>query len=456
MKSILKIVLLLSYIWIAGTTSSFAQEKTSYIPEGKYLVIGTFRIKKNAIGFTNYVKSLNKYEVSMSYHPVKDYYYVYIKGYGPGEDGTADVNKMRRQTEFIDTWFMIVEPYEIPGQQTPVTSAKQGQQNTPGTGLQATDSPEATRGSASTSGSAWVQVSSGHAKANTDTASPAPVPTEPGETNEPDKVKSGWMKVSSTPSPAAVVDTKDGLIPKSYNQKGKYKLFFNTYYIKNYKEVKGPVEIINPASLKLLKVEKSLELVKVADPNNGKHAVQLIANIFGYKKVQQDINLAQPIDSINTEVYFKGDTLMVDFPLRRYEVGEIATMYNVYFFKDAVIMKPISKFELNTLVDMLKENDNLKIRIHGHTNGKAAGRILLMPEGSEDYFSLNQNIVEDRGSAKELSVQRAEVIKRYLMSYGISADRMEIKGWGGKKPLYDKLDKLAIKNVRVEIEILEN
>jgi outer membrane protein OmpA-like peptidoglycan-associated protein len=52
-------------------------------------------------------------------------------------------------------------------------------------------------------------------------------------------------------------------------------------------------------------------------------------------------------------------------------------------------------------------------------------------------------------------MQRAEVIKNYLISFGLEASRMEVIGWGGKKPIYDKMDKLAVKNVRVEIEILE-
>ena len=250
--------------------------------------------------------------------------------------------------------------------------------------------------------------------------------------------------------------TKINTIPKGYVEKGKYKLFFNTYYVLNYKEIKGFVDIINPTSLRLLRQAKSQELVRIEDPNNGDHAVQLIANTFGYKKVQHDIKLDEPFNEINEEFfYFMGDTLIADFPLQRYDVGDIATMYNVFFFKDAVVMKPISEFEMNSLVDMLKENDELRIKIHGHTNGNARGKIIMLEEGSEKFFTLNQELVEKSGSAKELSLQRAEVIKDYLISYGIAEDRMEVIGWGGKKPIYDKFDKLAIKNVRVEIEILE-
>ena len=461
MNIIQKIAFSLCCLWFTANLA-LAQEEISYIPEGSYLVIGTFHIKSNAIGFTKYVKETTDYTVSMAYHPLKKFYYVYIKGYGPNENGLNDVKKMRQETEFIDSWYMVVEPYEIPGKATAATGA--GQPPKPAPEAPSAGSKEEVNAAAEdentkpvtvpeeeTGGSAWVKVSS-----NT---SDEQVNNKPEE----ETGKDAWVKVSSNSGSEQTNSdpTKESIapeaIPKTYFGQGKYKMFFNTFYIKNYKEVKGPVEIINPKTLKILRVAQSLELVKVPDPNNGNHAIQLIANIFGYKKVQHDIKLDDPLDSISMEFFhFKGDTLIADFPLRRYEVGDIATMYNVYFFRDAVIMKPISKFELNSLVDMLKENESLRIRIHGHTNGKAPGKILLMPEGSDNYFSLNQDIIEEKGSAKELSLQRAETIKRYLISYGISPYRMEIKGWGGKKPLYDKMDKLAIKNVRVEIEILEN
>ena len=73
----------------------------------------------------------------------------------------------------------------------------------------------------------------------------------------------------------------------------------------------------------------------------------------------------------------------------------------------------------------------------------------LLPE----YFSLSQATKEKKGSAKKLSLKRAEIIQKYLLNNGIAADRMEVKGWGGKKQIHDKFDRMASKNVRVEIEI---
>jgi len=77
-----------------------------------------------------------------------------------------------------------------------------------------------------------------------------------------------------------------------------------------------------------------------------------------------------------------------------------------------------------------------------------------MKKGSMDYFSLD-NTEAGKGSAKTLSQKRAETLKNYLVSQGIDYKRVEIKAWGGDKPLYDKLSEQAEANVRVEIEIID-
>jgi outer membrane protein OmpA-like peptidoglycan-associated protein len=104
---------------------------------------------------------------------------------------------------------------------------------------------------------------------------------------------------------------------------------------------------------------------------------------------------------------------------------------------------------------MLNENPNYKIMIHGHTNGKAAGKIISMEKDSQNFFSL-KDTNEGVGSAKKLSEERALIIKSYLESNGIDSKRMEIKSWGGKRPVHDKMSPRAQENVRVEIEILED
>jgi outer membrane protein OmpA-like peptidoglycan-associated protein len=248
------------------------------------------------------------------------------------------------------------------------------------------------------------------------------------------------------------------VVPLTYiDEEGNYKMFFDAYYTKSKKRIDGSVLVIDPVRLKQMSVEKSNKLVRIPDPNNQSQSIQLIIDIFGYKKVQHDFKMSEPFDSLSTHfLHFKGDVLMVDFPLNRYDAGDIATMYNVYFFKDAAVMKPESRFELKALLEMLQENLNYKIRIHGHTNGNAPGKIIQLEDEATDFFSLTKATKEGFGSAKELSTQRGQVIKDYLVANGVDPTRAQVKGWGGKKPIYDKFDRRALKNVRVEIEILEN
>jgi outer membrane protein OmpA-like peptidoglycan-associated protein len=130
-------------------------------------------------------------------------------------------------------------------------------------------------------------------------------------------------------------------------------------------------------------------------------------------------------------------------------------MYNVYFFKDAAIMRPESRYEVSSLLDMLKENPKYKIKLHGHTNGGAAGKVISMAKESENFFSLNDT-KDGFGSAKQLSEERAEVIRNYMIKNEIEPSRIQVKAWGGKRPLHDKHSSRAQENVRVEVEILED
>jgi len=415
---------------------------------GKYIVIGAFNIQRNAERFLAYVRQKEKYDVTGGYQPRKKFYYVYLRTLKPGEDALEVVNRYRKSTEFIDTWVMnVTDLYkghntrptlvipELTVNKTDQNKAENGANSTP----DSSETNNVNRISSDTSSNNAAQPS------NQPSAAVSSAPMVPEDTVDR---SSGIARLTA----------KEKVIPTTYiDETGKYKLYFNTYYVRTNKEVKGSVDIIDPKRLKKLKTGFSYELVMVPDPNNGSHEVQLIANIFGYKKVQHDIRLNEPFNDVNQEFfYFVGDTLFVDFPLRRYEKGDIATMYRVFFYKDAAIMKPESKYEVNSLLEMLKENENYRIKIHGHTNGNSPGKIIELADNPKNFFSLNSSGKEGFGSAKELSLQRAEVIKRYLVKYGIDPNRMEVKGWGGKKPLYDKFDRLAVKNVRVEIEILQD
>ncbi|MEX2335716.1 MAG: OmpA family protein [Fulvivirga sp.] len=236
-----------------------------------------------------------------------------------------------------------------------------------------------------------------------------------------------------------------------------YYLYLNTVNSKNLREVIGKIKVIDLERLKQIDEVKSHEMLKLKDPNNGSGRIKLATDIFGFREIQHEIRLDQPVNEETDQfVEVVGDSIIVNFELQRFTKGDVLVMYNVYFYIDAAIMKPESLYELNSLLDMLQENQDLKVRINGHTNGNSRGKIIALDPVSKNYFSLNHDQKESYGSAKKLSLQRAHTIQQWLIDQGISEGRMEVKGWGGKRMIYGKHDILAKKNVRVEIAITED
>lgn len=217
-------------------------------------------------------------------------------------------------------------------------------------------------------------------------------------------------------------------------------------------EVMGDVLVVDVDPAIKLGTFDGNKIVYIPKPKGKSGEITMTSTIFGYRRVQHGLNYLNPVgDSIEMQ----DSTIVVPFRLMRLQKGDLAVMYDVYFFRDAAIMRPESRFEVTSLLDMMKENSKYKIRIHGHTNGKASGKIISLKEGETNYFSVN-GTKEGFGSAKKLSKERALLLKTYLMNNGIDEKRIKTKAWGGKKPVYDKMSQQAQSNVRVEIEILDN
>lgn len=235
---------------------------------------------------------------------------------------------------------------------------------------------------------------------------------------------------------------------------GNTEVFLSLFNAANNRIVDGEVQVIDTERSRLLTTVKGNEYLILPDPKSKSGQLTLVGEVFGYRKLQHEINYPLPLaDTVKPYVDLMGTTVAVLFDMVRYHKGDIATLYHVYFFNDAAIMLPESKYELNSLLQMMQENQNYRIRLHGHTNGNYHGKILgLGPD--KNFFSM-EGSTQSVGSAKDLSFKRAETIKEYLVANGVSAERIEIKAWGGKRPLYDKHSANAKKNVRVEVEILQ-
>lgn len=123
-----------------------------------------------------------------------------------------------------------------------------------------------------------------------------------------------------------------------------------------------------------------------------------------------------------------------DIGLNRYKAGTTIVLRNIFFDFDKATLRPESKTELERVYELLKSNPRMKVRIAGHTDSR----------GSDEY---NQR----------LSEARAKSVYEYLISRGISADRLSYIGYGESRPIdTNDTEDGRQNNRRVELEILEN
>ncbi|MBJ59376.1 MAG: hypothetical protein CMP64_02165 [Flavobacteriales bacterium] len=104
--------------------------------------------------------------------------------------------------------------------------------------------------------------------------------------------------------------------------------------------------------------------------------------------------------------------LNLDIPLQKINKGSKIVLKNIFFDTDDYTLKKESNIELNTLLNFMNNNIELKVEIEGHTDNV----------GSESYnYKLSNN--------------RAKAVYDYLINNGVSAKRMTFKGFGANKPI---------------------
>ena len=114
--------------------------------------------------------------------------------------------------------------------------------------------------------------------------------------------------------------------------------------------------------------------------------------------------------------------------------GETIVLDHLIFAQGKATIDPSSYPGLDEVVQMMKENNRLEIQLEGHT--------------------------DNVGSAKanmELSEQRVESVKKYMVAKGINKNRIQTKAFGGTKPLHNEMSpEERVKNRRVEMRILKD
>jgi outer membrane protein OmpA-like peptidoglycan-associated protein len=112
--------------------------------------------------------------------------------------------------------------------------------------------------------------------------------------------------------------------------------------------------------------------------------------------------------------------------------GAKMTINNLFFELGKATLTPESDPELKRLVQVMKENADLKIEISGHTDNTGTDAI-----------------------NEKLSQARADAVKNYLMTAGVAASRIQSNGYGSLKPIAsNETEEGRQANRRVEFSIL--
>lgn len=412
----------LSFLLTAFVFGAYAQEN---LDEGYYVTIGVYAKSKEAFA-ERYAKKATSmgYNAAYGYNPNRNFYYVFTTYSQNFKEALDDMRALRKVKEFDEAWVYV--HLASLNNNVPLTKAEKEVVEKKDEALEKTVTQD---------------LSSLYAEKFKDVKEDSAMVDEDVELSEEKNV-------------VAEVENENLGEPYQLETLNDIKIQFKLVNARTQEPIEGKVQVIDAERSKLLDVVEANQSISLPDPNNGTGKLVLISDHFGFRKTQKEINFYNPkLDSIRDDVYID-DTYNVIFDMIRYHKGDIVTMYNVYFYKDAAIMTPESKYEVDQLLNMMKENEHYRIKIHGHTNGNRAGKIITRHDDQE-YFALNEGNTEGYGSAKKLSEERAKEIRDYLVANGISRGRMEIKAWGGKRMVHEKDTNKARYNVRVEIEILE-
>lgn len=197
------------------------------------------------------------------------------------------------------------------------------------------------------------------------------------------------------------------------------------------KESGKPLE----ANIELIDLNKSKTITStISDPETGEFLAciltgsNLMLNISHpfYLFYSENFKLTETADSLKP--------FLKDIYLQKPQTGSSIIMRNIFFDFNQSTLQPESFIELDYLVEFLNNNKEIKIEISGHTDN----------QGSDE--------INDK-----LSLERAQSVYNYVVSKGISPERLTYKGYGKRKPIAENdTEEGRAQNRRTEITILEN
>jgi outer membrane protein OmpA-like peptidoglycan-associated protein len=187
-----------------------------------------------------------------------------------------------------------------------------------------------------------------------------------------------------------------------------------------------------PSTVELTDINTNLLISKLQTDEEGNYLVTLPVgkdyafNVHrkGYLFYSENYNISETTDSFYT----------ADIPLQPIEANASVILKNVFFDTKKTDLKPESITELDNLVRLMNENPNMKILISGYTDnvGKPADNL-------------------------KLSIGRATSVINYLLSKGVTNNRLSSKGFGAENPIADNnTEQGRALNRRTELSVVSN
>lgn len=223
----------------------------------------------------------------------------------------------------------------------------------------------------------------------------------------------------------------------------------------NGQSVTGQVLLLESQRANQYRGYNSNEKVYVVPPSNSGGKWYIACRVIGFQPLRKSFtyNEAQKIAGASLGA---DEEVIVPLPLKRVKKGDYIEMDEVKFYENSNILTPGSERELAELVAMMEENPEYRIKLHGHTNGNHIREIISMGD-SQNHFELDPSANKRyEGTAKQLSMMRAETVRSYLISKGVNGSRVTFRGEGGKQPIFDPTGTAAANNARVEVEITKH
>jgi outer membrane protein OmpA-like peptidoglycan-associated protein len=385
-----------------------------------YVIVGAFAIESNAQKFTGYVRSKH-YNGAYEMYVAKNLFYVYVMKTSSHDQAIQLTKNLQAESEFKGAWVFkgtLGNEAEVKQLLSEITQPI----------------PENKDSVAKTA-------------QNIITDKPVPVevlePTDSAAQNNTEPVAENLPVVSkdSAAGNNPVADEIPNVV--------KGKLFKFAIETPDGRPLHASIHQVDYSRGRDLATFKGNQYIDVLNPMRN-NPMTLVCGVFGYKEVVKEIDYTDPgaVPGVSKDQL---GAWVVPYKLERMKKGDISVMYDVTFYKDAVVMLPVSKTEMDELVNMMKDNPNYKIKIHGHCNGANARRIIAVGP-TKNYFDVKGSN-EIKGTAKELTKLRAEAIQSYLVDNGIDKKRTEIYAWGALNMLVDEHSNSSRLNDRIEVEI---